>query len=159
MSVETWRMRVRAISAVILGVMLLALTVITVLDVTGRYLFNSPLPGGTELTELLVMGVIFAGLPAISLDDGHVTADLLSERLPRKGRAIQLFLARACAVLALTLIAAEMWQHGVRLASYNQTTVYLRIPIGIVAQAAAVICGFSALIVAVLALTRAPHGN
>ena len=41
MTIETLRMRVRTVSAVILGVMLLALTCITVLDVTGRYLFNA----------------------------------------------------------------------------------------------------------------------
>ncbi|MDO5641596.1 MAG: TRAP transporter small permease [Paracoccus sp. (in: a-proteobacteria)] len=157
--IETLRMHVRTVSAVVLGVMLVALTCITVLDVTGRYLFNAPLAGGAELTELLVMGVIFAGLPAISLDDGHVTADLLSQSLSRRGRAIQLFLARAAAVVVLVLIAQQMWKHGARLNSYNQTTIYLHIRIGLIAQAGAVIAGLSALIVAVLALTRAPHGN
>lgn len=159
MNIETLRMRVRTASALILGVMLLALTCITVLDVTGRYIFNAPLPGGTELTELLVMGVIFAGLPAITLDDGHVTADLLSQQLSERGRAIQLFLARLCALVALALVSIEMWKHGARLSSYNQTTVFLHIPVGIIAQCAAVICAISALIVAVLALCRAPHGN
>lgn len=159
MTIERLRRRVRTASAVILGVMLLALTCITVLDVGGRYLMNAPLPGGAELTELLVMGVIFAGLPAISLDDGHVTADLLSQALGPVGRAVQLFVARACAVAALSLVAWQMWQNGTRLSGYNQTTVYLHIPIGPVIQVAAVIAAASALIVAVLALTRAPHGN
>ncbi|HMQ39939.1 MAG TPA: TRAP transporter small permease [Paracoccus sp. (in: a-proteobacteria)] len=159
MRIEKLRMRVRTVSAIILGVMLVALTCITVLDVVGRYLFNAPLSGGTELTELLVMGVIFAGLPAISLDDGHVTADLLSQNLSRRGRTIQLFLARLCAVIALSLVTMEMWKHGARLSSYNQTTVFLHIPVGLMVQAAAAICGLSTLIVAVLALTRAPHGN
>ncbi|MFV0383221.1 TRAP transporter small permease [Paracoccus sp. (in: a-proteobacteria)] len=159
MNVHTLRMHVRTASAIILGVMLIALTCITVLDVSGRYLFNAPLPGGAELTELLVMGVIFAGLPAISLDDGHVTADLLAQRLGAGGKAVQLALARAAAVIVLAIVSVEMWQHGARLSGYNQTTVYLQIPVGPVAQAAAVICAVSAVIVAVLAVTRAPHGS
>ncbi|MBA4491093.1 TRAP transporter small permease [Paracoccus sp. S1E-3] len=139
--------------------MLLALTCITVLDVTGRYLLNAPLPGGAELTELLVMAVIFTGLPAISLDDGHVTADLLSQQLGPRGRALQLFAARACAVVALVLIARQMWVQGARLAGYGETTVYLHIPIGPVIQSAAVICAASAVIVAALAIARAPQGS
>ena len=159
MSIADLRQRVGTVTAVVLGVMLLALTSITVLDVTGRYLFNAPLPGGAELTELLVMGVIFAGLPAISLDDGHVNADLLSHQLSPRGRVVQLFLARACAVVALVLIARQMWVHGARLAGYGQTTLYLHIPVGPVIQAGAVICAVSAVIVAALAVTRAPQGS
>ena len=159
MSIADLRQRVGTVTAVALGVMLLALTGITVLDVTGRYLLNAPLPGGAELTELLVMAVIFTGLPAISLDDGHVTADLLSQQLGPKGRAVQLFAARACAVVALVLIAKQLWAHGARLSGYGQTTVYLHIPLGPAIQIAAVICAVSALIVAALAITRAPQGG
>ena len=159
MSIADLRARVGTATAVALGVMLLALTGITVLDVTGRYLLNAPLPGGAELTELLVMAVIFTGLPAISLDDGHVTADLLSHQLGPRGRAIQLFAARACAVVALVLIAKQMWAHGARLSGYGQTTVYLHIPVWPVIQVAAVFCAVSAVIVAALAISRAPQGN
>lgn len=159
MRIADLRQRVGTVTAVALGVMLLALTCITVLDVTGRYLLNAPLPGGAELTELLVMAVIFTGLPAISLDDGHVTADLLSHQLGPRGRVLQLFLARACAVVALVLIARQMWVHGARLTGYGQTTVYLHIPVGPVIQVAAVVCAISAVIVAALAISRAPQGN
>ncbi|MFD1795210.1 TRAP transporter small permease [Paracoccus aurantiacus] len=159
MKIADLRQRVGTATAIILGVMLLALTCITVMDVTGRYLLNAPLPGGAELTELLVMAVIFAGLPALSLDDGHVTADLLSHQLGPTGRAVQLFAARACAVVALVLIAKQMWEHGARLTGYGQTTVYLHIPVGPVVQAASVVCAVSAVIVAALAVTRAPQGG
>ncbi|AUM75278.1 TRAP transporter small permease [Paracoccus jeotgali] len=152
------RARVGMITAALVGLMLVALTAITVLDVGGRYLFNSPLPGGTELTEILVMAVIFTGLPAITLDDGHVTADLLSQQLTPGGRRLQLLMSRLAAVVALVLIAWQMWTHGARLAGYGQTTVYLHIPVGPVIQVAAVVCGLSAAIVAGLALLRAPHG-
>lgn len=152
------RARVGMITAALVGLMLVALTAITVLDVGGRYLFNSPLPGGTELTEILVMAVIFTGLPAITLDDGHVTADLLSQQLTPGGRRLQLLMSRLAAVVALVLIAWQMWTHGTRLAGYGQTTVYLHIPVGPVIQVAAVVCGLSAAIVAALALLRAPHG-
>ncbi|NHF72850.1 TRAP transporter small permease [Paracoccus xiamenensis] len=159
MKIAGLRQRVGTATAVLVGMMLLALTCITVLDVTGRYLLNAPLPGGAELTELLVMAVIFTGLPAISLDDGHVTADLLSHQLGQRGRTVQLFAARACAVVALVLIAKQMWEHGARLAGYGQTTVYLHIPVGPVIQVAAVVCAASAVIVAALAISRAPQGG
>ena len=87
MSIADLRQRVGTATAVALGVMLLALTGITVLDVTGRYLLNAPLPGGAELTELLVMAVIFTGLPAISLDDAMSPPTCCrSSWAPRAGR-------------------------------------------------------------------------
>ncbi|RMC30813.1 TRAP transporter small permease [Paracoccus alkanivorans] len=154
MTAEQLRAGMRTVTAVLLGVLLIALTAVTVVDVAGRYLFNSPLSGGTELTELLVMAVVFAGLPAITLDDGHVTADLLTQHFSPTGKEWQLFCARILSAAALALGAWQLWQHGLRLASYNQTTLYLKIPMGPVAQFAAVICAASAVMVLAMALLR-----
>ena len=39
---------------------------ITAVDVAGRYLFNKPLAGGFELTEMLLAALIYCGLPLVS---------------------------------------------------------------------------------------------
>ena len=87
---ETTRPRgafgLRAALAVLGGVLLMALMGMTVTDVIGRYLFNAPLRGATELTELLLAAVVFLGLPAVALADEHVTVDLVTDRMPAADR-------------------------------------------------------------------------
>ncbi len=159
MNIERVRLHMRTIAAVILGVLLLALAGVTIIDVVGRYLFARPLSGGKELTELLVMGVVFAGLPAITLDDGHVTADLFTQRFSDQGLNIQLFLARLLSGAALLIGGWQLWAYGARIASYGQTTLYLRIPLGPVAYAAATICMVSGVMVLLMALFRASRAS
>ena len=49
----------------------------TTADVIGRYIFNWPLRGAFEITELLLLTLIFAGLPLASRADEHVTLDFI----------------------------------------------------------------------------------
>src|SRR3546814_8744945 len=55
--------------------------VCTFVDVVGRYVFNSPLPGALELTEIMMASLIFTILPVVSARSDHITVDLLV--LPR----------------------------------------------------------------------------
>lgn len=142
-------------TAALCGALLLALTGVTVVDVVGRYLFDSPLPGAAEVTELLVMAIVFAGLPAVSLADGHVTVDLVTSRLGGRGAAACLAFGRSLAVLMLGIAAWRLWLQGERLGSWNEQTVYLGAPLEPVAKSAAVLCAVSALLVAAMAAARA----
>ncbi|ALG89587.1 MULTISPECIES: TRAP transporter small permease [Actibacterium] len=134
----------RAALGVICGVMLFAMMGLTVVDVIGRYLFSAPLTGATELTEILLACVIFIGLPAVSLDDEHVTVDLITGKLPA---AIQPF-RRAILLLAsgvvLAVIAWRLWAHAGQIAGYGGTTNSLRLPVAPVAYLCAICTGLAA---------------
>ena len=154
----TLRQRFRRVTTVTLALLLVALTLITVIDVLGRYLFNSPLPGGKELTELLVMSVIFAGLPAICLDDGHITVDILVGKLRGTAAMVQLTIARAFVGFVLGVIAWQLFVQGQRLMASTQTTVYLHVPLGPIALIAAFICAAGAVLSVMMALRRPARG-
>jgi TRAP-type C4-dicarboxylate transport system permease small subunit len=158
-AVETARSRLRRVTAWLAGALLVLLTLVTVVDVIGRYLLNSPLPGAAEYTELLLMAVIFIGLPAVCLDDGHVVVDLFISRL--KGRAIgfQVTVARLCTAGVLGLVSWELWKHGAQLGSYGEVTVYLRAPLAPFAKAASIITGACALITFAMAVGRVSKGS
>ena len=70
-------------SAVVLFLMMM----ITAVDVAGRYLFNRPIAGGFELTEILLAALIYCGLPLVSARREHIVIDtfdpLFSQRLKR----------------------------------------------------------------------------
>ena len=149
----------RLATAVLCGAFLVALTLVTVVDVIGRYLLSSPLPGAAEYTEILLMAIVFVGLPAVCLDDWHVSVDLLTAGLRGVAERLQLNLARLVVAVVLGLVSWQLWKHGTQLDSYNEVTVYLRAPLGPFAKATAVITGVCAVVTFVMAVLRLPKSD
>ena len=65
--------------------LLFLMMLLTFADVVARYLFNRPIRGGFEITELTLLVLIFAGLPLVSHADEHVTMDFIDRLLPPRG--------------------------------------------------------------------------
>ncbi len=122
----SWLDRVLGAAA---AVLLFGLMALTTADVIGRYFFNRPLRGAFEITELLLLTLIFAGLPLASRAGEHVTLDFVDMLLGPKGR---LFLQRAvdlvCGVIILAL-AWRVWVKAGKIAGYGDTTNVLRVPV------------------------------
>lgn len=77
----------RAINGI--GVGFLALMMfLTGTDVTLRYIFNRPIAGAYELTELMMVILVFWGLSYTQLEKGHVAIELVFSRLPKTAQAI-----------------------------------------------------------------------
>ncbi|MBA5777202.1 TRAP transporter small permease [Stappia sp. F7233] len=118
---------------IIAALLLLVMMAVTFVDVIGRYVFSSPLPGAFELTEVLLGLIIFVGLPLVTLRQEHVTVDLLTSRAPNVLRRLLLRLAQALTAGVLAMLA---WRLGIiarDLSAYGDATVFLRIPLGPVA--------------------------
>lgn len=49
-------------------------------DVVSTFLFNKPIPGVLEATEMLLVVIIFMAQPFIVLSGAHITLDLISMR-------------------------------------------------------------------------------
>src|SRR3546814_14307959 len=93
--------------------------VCTFVDVVGRYVFNSPLPGALELTEIMMASLIFTILPVVSARSDHITVDLLV--LPRSSmlRRIQNLAINVTNAIMLALLAWQLWLPPAALYSYN----------------------------------------
>jgi TRAP-type C4-dicarboxylate transport system permease small subunit len=63
---------------------LFAMMCLTTVDVVGRYLFNRPITGVFEITEYLVLILIFSFLGYTQSQKGHVAVDILLPLLPPK---------------------------------------------------------------------------
>lgn len=113
----------------LLGGVLLALAgLVTVVSVSGRYLFVSPIRGDAELVSNLTAMAVALFLPYCQLRRGHVIVDVFTERARPRVRA----LLDALGSLALLVIAAVMaWRlaiGGLDLRSANDETMVLRLP-------------------------------
>ena len=127
---------------------LLGIMVLTAVDVTGRKFLAASVPGSLEMTELLMVTVIFAALPLVSLHREHVVFDSLDPLLPPWVRRVQQF---AVELLCGALLAGLAWVLAVkagRMAGYGDLTAQLGWPL------APFVYGMSAL----CALTAAMHG-
>lgn len=61
---------------------LLAMMLLTTVDVIGRYFFNHPVLGALEITEFLVLILIFSFLAHSQAKKSHVSVDLLFKHFP-----------------------------------------------------------------------------
>src|SRR4051794_3059149 len=122
-----WLDRVLGAAAAIL---LFCLMMLTTADVIGRYIFNWPLRGAFEITELLLLALIFAGLPLASRADEHVSLDFIDHLFGEGGRLLLRRLVDfACGLLFLGL-AWRVWIRAGKIAGYGDTTEVLRVPVG-----------------------------
>lgn len=118
----------RAINGI--GVGFLALMMfLTGTDVTLRYIFNRPIAGAYELTELMMVILVFWGLAYTQLEKGHVAIELVFSRLPKTAQAIADIIVYC---LCLGLFALLVWQNVVQAKSKMATglvTGTLTIPV------------------------------
>ena len=103
---------------------------LTFVDVVLRYVFNRPLRGGFEITELLLLVLIFAGLPLVSHADEHVTMDFVDQVLGPRGRERLARAINAIVAALMFFMAWQVWIRAGRVASYGDATDVLRIAYG-----------------------------
>jgi TRAP-type C4-dicarboxylate transport system permease small subunit len=127
---KTWERRADAVLGVAASALLMSLMLLTSADVVARYLFNRPIRGAFEVTELLLLVLIFAGLPLVSHADEHVTMDFIDRLLPRAALA---GLVRGVHALVAAIFFFVAWQVLIkagRISGYGDTTDVLRIAVG-----------------------------
>ena len=127
---STWGRRVEGVLGVVSSLILLVMMALTFVDVVARYLFNRPLAGAFEVTELLLLVLIFAGLPLVSFSDEHATMDFIDRLLgPRSQRWLEALvqLVNAAFMFLLTWL---VWLKADRIWAYRDATDVLRIVYG-----------------------------
>ena len=136
---------------------LFAIMVLTLVDVSGRKLLSSSVPGSLELTELLMVAVIFAGLPLVSLHGEHVVFDSLDRWVPAGlRRAQQALVDLLCAALLLGL-AWVMLAKGGQMIEYGDTTAQLKLPVGPFVYLMSMLCALTAAVHVMLAFRPVAH--
>jgi TRAP-type transport system small permease protein len=125
-----WERRVDAVLGVAASLILFCMMTLTFVDVVARYVFNRPLRGAFEVTELLLLVLIFAGLPLVTHAGEHVTMDLIDRLLGAAVRALMGRLVELASAALMFLLTWLMWIKAGRIAGYGDTTDVLRITVG-----------------------------
>ena len=119
---------------------------LTFFDVGGRKLASASIPGSLELTELLMVVVIFAALPLVSIRREHVVFDSLDHVLPRPLRKLQSILVNLLCGSLLIGLAWLMWQTAGEFAQAGETTAQLKLLKAPFIYGMSVLCGLTGLV-------------
>ncbi len=112
---------------VISAAALFAIMALTFFDVIGRKIVSHSIPGAFELTEMLMVAVIFAALPLVSERGEHVVFDSLDSLLPAWfSKLQQAFINLVCGIVMLAL-AYLMWRTGNQFAQNGDESAQLHI--------------------------------
>jgi TRAP-type C4-dicarboxylate transport system permease small subunit len=125
-----WERRADAVLGIAASLILFLMMLLTFVDVVARYLFNFPLRGGFEVTELMLLVLIFAGLPLVSHADEHVTMDFIDRILPEAGRRFLVRLVHAVCAAVMFFLTWQVWIKAGKIAGYGDTTDVLKITVG-----------------------------
>ena len=141
-----WKRRAEAILGVAASAILLGMMVLTVVDVVARYGFSRPVRGAFEVTELLLLMLIFAGLPLVSFADEHAVMDFVDRVLEGSGRRALVRAVEAVSAAFMFLLAWLTWLKADRIWAYRDATDVLRIVHGPFVYFMAVTLGLAGLI-------------
>lgn len=144
-----WTVRLLGIMA---SIFLFAMMWLTFVDVWGRYLFNAPVPGGFEVTELMMATLIFAGLPLVTLSGEHITVDLTEHLFSATFRRYRdVAISIGCTVM-MGILSWRMWIKAAEQVDYGDQTAMLNIPVSPVTFFMAAATAFTCILLAILSV-------
>ncbi len=145
------------------AISLLLMMLITFVDVTGRYFFNSPLVGSTELIEMLLAVMVFMAFPLVSWNEENICVDLLDNYFPKKWIGVRQIVINLICSGSLVLVAVMNWKLAGRSLEYEEVSEILEMPLGYVTYLISVtgfiggtLTGFNALVYAKQLIKKQP---
>jgi len=141
---------------VVAAVVLFCLMTLTCVDVVGRYFFNNPVYGAFEITEMLLAGLIFSGLPLVTVRGDHVTVDLFEAVTPNWLFRVQHAVACLVCSVATGYLAWRLWARAVGMDLAGETTAQLKLKLAYLTYGMSILMALTAVAFLVLAVRR-PH--
>ena len=117
------------LSSYIAGTVLLSMMLLTTIDVVCRYFFNASILGVYEITEFMMVCLVFFSLAFTQKLKGHVAVNILVDRFSIKSRYIFDIFNYLTAIIFLLLIAGASFNQGIELLHSNRVSGNLSIPV------------------------------
>jgi len=111
------------------SVALALIAAVTFVDVVGRYFFNAPFAFTVEMTQLAMAIVVYFGVGVVTHEDTHINADVVTLRLPPRGRALFALVMNLLAAAFLVLMVWRLWVQADFLREKGDTTMVWTVPL------------------------------
>ena len=127
MKARDWIQRFLLVLDSLAVLMVLAMVLLTITDVSMRKFVDKPMTGVTEMVELALGVAFFFALPGVFWRCAHITMDIIDDHWPQWRSTLQR-LATAFNVLVLVVLVWHMWQPMLDVISFGDTSADLQIP-------------------------------
>ena len=117
------------LSSYIAGFVLFGMMMLTTIDVICRYFFNASILGVYEITEFMMVCLVFFSLSFAQKLKGHVAVNILVDRLSNKPRHLFDGFNFLISIIFLLLIAGTSFSQGIELLHSNRVSGNLTIPV------------------------------
>ena len=107
--------------------MVLAMVLLTITDVSMRKFVDKPMTGVTEMVELALGVAFFFALPGVFWRCAHITMDIIDDQWPQWRSTLQR-VATAFNALVLVVLVWHMWQPMLDVIAFGDTSADLQIP-------------------------------
>ena len=107
--------------------MVLAMVLLTITDVSMRKFVDHPMTGVTEMVELALGVAFFFALPGVFWRFAHITMDIIDDHWPQWRPALQR-VATVFNAVVLVVLVWNMWQPMLDVISFGDTSADLQIP-------------------------------
>ena len=111
------------------ALILFAMMLMTTADVGGRYLFGTPIAGVFELTEFMVVCVVFLSLGYTQSGKGHIEVDLFVGRFPPPVQRVVSVVNSLVTLVVTGLIAGMSFARAFEVMRLNESSGTLSIPV------------------------------
>ncbi len=105
------------------------LLALTVCDVAGRYIFNSPIPGTFELTKILFALSVFFSFAISQFRGENLGITLLYNKFPTRVQGILDLFSSLLSISMFVIALYQIFRYAERMRIANTTTSVLRWPI------------------------------
>jgi TRAP-type C4-dicarboxylate transport system permease small subunit len=110
------------------GLMIVTLMGITVIDVTLRYFFSSPIFGARDVSKLIMLTIVALSVAYSARTGGQVSIELFADMMsPRITRWTEVFV-RFIAIVMLIILAWRLWISGLNASEFGEASLALEIP-------------------------------
>ena len=144
--------RLLRVLAYLMAVLLFVLMILTTVDVIGRYLFNNPVPGTVEYTELGIGYLVFGSLPLITARQEHITIDILDFIFRARRKLMQQVGVNVLGFVITGFIAWRLFAKAQELAANGDLSINMQLPLAPVAYFMSVMAAVSAVIMFMLTI-------
>lgn len=146
--------------AVLAGLALLVMMVLTFVDVVGRYGFNRSVFGTSEIIEFLMVSVIFAGIAFVTADDEHIKVEIFEPWIKKRAEGLQRWSVLVVSTLIYLALTIELLRHALDSLHSGKRTAVLDLPQWIMPAAAAAFSILGVvLMVVVIFITKGRPGR
>jgi TRAP-type C4-dicarboxylate transport system permease small subunit len=129
---------------------IVAMVLITVVDVIGRYFLNSPIPGASEIIEFLLAILVFSALPLATVRHEHIVIDLLDFAVQGRRKQMQQVMVHLVSAISLAFIGWRLWVRAAELGAFADVTQFLKLPLAPLAYSMSVMSWVTAVLMMVL---------